>query len=183
MHGHFRRHYRRRHHRGRHGHHFGPWAWQGRFFGRGEVPLALLIVLVWHMYGAHLNPDVFPFDTSIFTGRISKERLKHEHRLEYEELFDPLSIVSGGPGREEELAALDEEDAINDDWPNKDCLTTPCARMTACQAINCAAELGKRGSSADEALRVTMELNLGYCSWYRAFPQLRGMVDNPACLP
>lgn len=53
-----------------------------------EALLALLIVLVWHMYGAHLNPDVFPFDTSIFTGRISKERLKHEHRLEYDELFE-----------------------------------------------------------------------------------------------
>jgi len=52
-----------------------------------EALLAFLIILVWHMYGAHLNPDVFPIDTSIFTGKISKERLKHEHRLEYEELF------------------------------------------------------------------------------------------------
>jgi len=52
-----------------------------------EALLAFLIILVWHMYGAHLNPDVFPFDTSIFTGNISKARLKHEHRLEYDELF------------------------------------------------------------------------------------------------
>lgn len=52
-----------------------------------EALLAFLIVLVWHMYDAVFSPDVFPFDTSIFTGKISKERLKHEHPLEYEELF------------------------------------------------------------------------------------------------
>jgi formate dehydrogenase subunit gamma len=52
-----------------------------------EALLAFLIILVWHMYGAHLNPDVFPFDASIFTGRIRRDRLKHEHGLEYEELF------------------------------------------------------------------------------------------------
>lgn len=52
-----------------------------------EALLALLIVLVWHMAGAHLNPEVFPMDTSIFTGKISKERLRHEHPLEFEERF------------------------------------------------------------------------------------------------
>lgn len=52
-----------------------------------EAMLALLIVLIWHLYGAHLNPDVFPGDSSIFTGKVSKARLAHEHPLEYEELF------------------------------------------------------------------------------------------------
>ena len=66
-----------------------------------EALFAFLTILVWHMYGAHLNPDVFPFDTSIFTGRISKERLRHEHRLEYERLFGEEDAEDAGTRAEE----------------------------------------------------------------------------------
>lgn len=52
-----------------------------------EAVMALLIVLVWHMFSAHLGPGRFPMDTSIFTGRISKERLRDEHPIEFEDLF------------------------------------------------------------------------------------------------
>ena len=51
-----------------------------------EGLMAFLVVIVWHIYNAHLNPDVFPFDTTIFTGKISSKRLHHEHPLEYERL-------------------------------------------------------------------------------------------------
>ena len=49
-----------------------------------EGLMAFLVVIVWHIYNAHLSPEVFPFDTSIFTGKISEERMRHEHPLEFE---------------------------------------------------------------------------------------------------
>lgn len=52
-----------------------------------EALFAFLIVLIWHMAGAHLSPEAFPIDTSIFTGKVRKEKLRHEHALEYEDLF------------------------------------------------------------------------------------------------
>jgi cytochrome b subunit of formate dehydrogenase len=52
-----------------------------------EALFAFLIVLIWHMAGAHLAPEAFPMDTSIFTGKIRKDKLRHEHALEYEDLF------------------------------------------------------------------------------------------------
>jgi len=47
-----------------------------------EGLMAFLVVITWHIYNAHLSPDVFPFDTAIFTGKISRERMHHEHPLE-----------------------------------------------------------------------------------------------------
>jgi formate dehydrogenase subunit gamma len=52
-----------------------------------EGLLAFLVVILWHVYNAHFNPDVFPFDKTIFTGRISRERMEHEHPLELERLL------------------------------------------------------------------------------------------------
>jgi formate dehydrogenase subunit gamma len=53
-----------------------------------EGLLAFLTILIWHIYNAHLNPDVFPFDTTIFTGRISVERMHHEHPRELERMTE-----------------------------------------------------------------------------------------------
>lgn len=56
-----------------------------------EALLAFLVIVIWHMYGAHFNPDVFPFDSSIFTGKISRERMEKEHLLEYARLLRSLA--------------------------------------------------------------------------------------------
>jgi len=47
-----------------------------------EGLMAFLVITIWHIFNVHLNPDAFPFDPAIFTGRISRERYQHEHPLE-----------------------------------------------------------------------------------------------------
>ncbi len=52
-----------------------------------EALLATLAIIIWHWYNAHFNPEVFPFNPTIFTGKISKERMIKEHPLEYEKIM------------------------------------------------------------------------------------------------
>jgi cytochrome b subunit of formate dehydrogenase len=57
-----------------------------------EGLMAFLVVILWHIYNAHFNPDVFPFDKTIFTGKISLERMQHEHPLELERIKQTQDI-------------------------------------------------------------------------------------------
>lgn len=52
-----------------------------------EATFAVMVVVLWHSYGVILRPEIFPLDTTIFTGRMRVDRLRHEHALEYERLF------------------------------------------------------------------------------------------------
>ncbi len=47
-----------------------------------EALLAFLVIIIWHIYNSIFSPEVFPLDTAIFTGKISRERMVHEHPLE-----------------------------------------------------------------------------------------------------
>ena len=60
-----------------------------------EGLLAFLTIVTWHVYSAILSPEVFPMDTSIFTGKISLERMHHEHPLELEELQRKVPTAPG----------------------------------------------------------------------------------------
>ncbi|MEO0254912.1 MAG: cytochrome b/b6 domain-containing protein [candidate division WOR-3 bacterium] len=57
-----------------------------------EAMLATLAIVIWHWYNAHFNPEVFPFNPTIFTGKISKERMLKEHPLEYEKIIKEKEI-------------------------------------------------------------------------------------------
>ncbi len=59
-----------------------------------EAVLAFLAILTWHMYNAHLAHGVFPLDTSIFTGKVSLERMKEEHPKEHERLLAAGEVAS-----------------------------------------------------------------------------------------
>ncbi|MCC6747942.1 MAG: cytochrome b/b6 domain-containing protein [Deltaproteobacteria bacterium] len=69
-----------------------------------EALLALLVLVVWHVYGAHLSPDVFPLDRSIFTGYVSKEHLRKHHGREYERIFGEPAEPAAMPATTEPAA-------------------------------------------------------------------------------
>ncbi|MGA7992438.1 MAG: cytochrome b/b6 domain-containing protein [Thermoanaerobaculia bacterium] len=70
-----------------------------------EGLMAFLVVITWHIYNAHLAPGIFPFDPAIFTGKISLERLKHEHRREYDRLYGKPAEAAETPAPEKPARA------------------------------------------------------------------------------
>ncbi len=53
-----------------------------------EAMLALIWIFLVHTFFNHFTPGVFPINTSMFTGKVPKERYHREHTLEYERLFE-----------------------------------------------------------------------------------------------
>ncbi|MFQ6043201.1 MAG: formate dehydrogenase subunit gamma, partial [Candidatus Poribacteria bacterium] len=51
-----------------------------------EALLAVLAIIVWHFYNAHLNPEVFPMSRIWLHGTISEEELLARHPLAYEKV-------------------------------------------------------------------------------------------------
>ena len=62
----------------------------------GEALLAVLAIIVWHMYGVHIKQ----FNRSMFTGKMTESEMLHEHPLELADL------KSGIPDRAGDEATL-----------------------------------------------------------------------------
>ncbi len=76
-----------------------------------EAVLALLVLVVWHIYSVVLSPEVFPLDKSAFTGTMPLADLKHHHGREYDYHF---------PDGHPEVEALhhgDEEPTASEETP------------------------------------------------------------------
>lgn len=53
-----------------------------------EAVLAILAILIWHLYAVHLKPGVFPMSRVWLDGRISGADLKRFHPLEYRRVWE-----------------------------------------------------------------------------------------------
>ncbi len=51
-----------------------------------EAMLALIWIFLVHIFFNHFGPGVFPLNTSMFTGKLTRERYRWEHPLEYKRL-------------------------------------------------------------------------------------------------
>jgi cytochrome b subunit of formate dehydrogenase len=52
-----------------------------------EAFLTTLVIVIWHFYNVHLNPDKFPMSKVWITGKIKLKELKKFHPLEYERIL------------------------------------------------------------------------------------------------
>jgi cytochrome b subunit of formate dehydrogenase len=50
-----------------------------------EALLAMLAILVWHLYYTVINPDVFPLNRAMTRGWLTREEMERDHPLELEE--------------------------------------------------------------------------------------------------
>lgn len=65
-----------------------------------EAWLAMLAILVWHMYSTILSPGVYPMNPAWYTGKMPLKMYEHEHP------GAPLPVVNAN----DEIVALDDQD-------------------------------------------------------------------------
>lgn len=62
-----------------------------------EAMLALTWIVIVHIFFNHFSPGVFPMNTSMFTGKLSRERYMTEHPAEYEKIMK--KTAEAGPAK------------------------------------------------------------------------------------
>ena len=64
-----------------------------------EATLAIGFIFVVHFFNGHLRPGKFPMDLVIFTGRVSRDELRHEREGQYNRLAATggLDRIAAGP--------------------------------------------------------------------------------------
>lgn len=85
-----------------------------------EALVVFLVIAFWHIYNAIFSPEVFPLNTSIFTGSISRERMVHEHILELARIegTNPEAIrAHRAEGAERDPSMRDEQQVIAGNAP------------------------------------------------------------------
>lgn len=80
-----------------------------------EAMLATLAIVVWHWYNAHFNPEIFPYNPTIVTGRIPKHRMMEEHPLEYEAIMAEAQRSQDSQSETAEAADADSRDASSEE--------------------------------------------------------------------
>jgi cytochrome b subunit of formate dehydrogenase len=109
-----------------------------KFLPGSAIPLALVahsdeavLAVVWiftvHFVFNHLPPGVFPLNKSIFTGKVPRERYRHEHPLEYERFSGAVKEkrrVSEATESKERLSeAAEKKDRLSEAAEKKDRLS------------------------------------------------------------
>lgn len=68
-------------------HYLPGWAINISFIAHSdEALLAAAVILIWHMYNAHVNYDKFPMSPLFLTGYLPEEIMKHEYYIEWERI-------------------------------------------------------------------------------------------------
>jgi len=70
-----------------------------------EAWLAFLAIVIWHLYQNMVNPDVYPMNWTWITGRISEERLRHEHPEEWARIAAAAEAAPAEAARDEGAGA------------------------------------------------------------------------------
>ena len=78
-----------------------------------EALLALLAIVIWHMYNVHFNPEVFPMSRIWLSGKIGREEFRDHHPLEYEQLL--LERKRQTAPDNQDIAVVDKSSTVSED--------------------------------------------------------------------